>query len=48
MRAGYLYQRREVSAFDLKTTFCCPKDGPVDLTANIAIETEEIEDLMNA
>ena len=43
-----IYIKEENIGIRLENDILLSKDGPVDLTGNIAIETEEIEDLMNA
>jgi len=43
-----IYIKEENIGIRLENDILISKDGPVDLTGNIAIETEEIEDLMNA
>jgi Xaa-Pro aminopeptidase len=42
-----IYIKEESIGIRLENDILLSKDGPVDLTGNIAIETEEIEDLMN-
>ena len=43
-----IYIKEENIGIRLENDILLSKNGPVDLTGNIAIETEEIEDLMNA
>ncbi|MBW2598463.1 MAG: aminopeptidase P N-terminal domain-containing protein [Deltaproteobacteria bacterium] len=43
-----IYIKEENVGIRLENDILLSKDGPVDLTGKIAIETEEIEDLMNA
>ena len=43
-----IYIKEENIGIRLENDILLYKDGPVDLTGNIAIEAEEIEDLMNA